>query len=260
MRDYAEIAKILSEALTKSDYSYTDLVELTKIPRSALHRYISGETENMPIDRFQSICKVLGLVPEEVLGWVEPGDVLCVEPEPECVDTPVTRIYNRLNTDGQREYIRYGNYLCTCDEYKADELTPVTYIRHYFTAAAAGYAAPIEGEDFELIPVNDKTPVNADFCIDIAGDSMEPYIHDGQRVYVTRDINSLQEFDVGVFYVDGDVYCKQWCVDYVGSLHLLSANENREDANLCISKDSTRNVVCFGKVILPKRLPRPMHK
>lgn len=143
-------------------------------------------------------------------------------------------------------------------EAKEVEPAPIEYIRHYFTAAAAGYAAPIEGEDYEMIPRDKSVPAKADFSIDITGDSMEPYIHDGQRVYVQRGTD-LMEFDVGIFYVDGDVYCKQWCIDYVGTMHLLSANPQREDANITVPRDSVRSVVCFGKVILPKKLPRPIY-
>ena len=87
---------------------------------------------------------------------------------------------------------------------------------------------------------------------------MLPYIKDGDLVYVRRDV-PLEEFDVGIFYVDGDVYCKQWCVDYSGTLRLLSANPQRQSANISIPKDSGRSCVCFGKVLLPKRLPRPTY-
>lgn len=144
------------------------------------------------------------------------------------------------------EYLR-----CTADE-------PV-YIRHYLVPAAAGYASPIEGEDYEDIPLPDGAPPGADFCITVRGDSMEPYIPDGSLAYVRRGA-SLQEFDVGVFYVDGDALVKQWCVDYAGTLHLLSANPAREDANRQIPKTSTSTVVCFGKVLLDHRLPRPIYQ
>lgn len=139
-----------------------------------------------------------------------------------------------------------------------DVPAPTEYIRHYLLPAAAGYAAPIEGEDYELIPKTAKTPRNADFCISIQGDSMEPYIQDGQIIYVQRDA-SLTDFDVGVFFVDGDVLCKQYCVDHDGSLYLLSANPAREDANRHISRGSSSTVVCFGKVLLDKKLPQPKY-
>lgn len=169
-------------------------------------------------------------------------------------------VYDALNRDGQKELCRYGRYLTTQEEFKALDAQPqIEYIRHYLTAAAAGYAAPIEGEDYEEIPRDASVPIGADFCIDIDGDSMEPYIKNGQRVYVQQN-TTLNDFDVGIFFVDGDVYCKQWCVDYVGTLHLLSANPKREDANISIPRDSGRNVVCFGKVIMGRKLPPPLYR
>jgi len=235
-------------------YSQEELGRLVHTTKQTIYKYETGKVTNIPVERFRAICGVLELDPADMLGW--PTE--CTEP---VYDSPVARIYQRLNTNGKAEYVRYGNYLCSQEEYAAKDVEPepIEYIRHYFTAAAAGYAAPIEGEDFELIPKDSKAPARADFCIDIAGDSMEPYIHDGQRVYVQRDTSDLKEFDVGIFFVDGDVYCKQWCVDYVGTLHLLSANPEREDANIRVSRDSARNALCFGKVILPKRLPQPAY-
>lgn len=142
----------------------------------------------------------------------------------------------------------------------AEEPAKPVSIRHYLVPAAAGYANPVEGEDYELTELPDKAPKSADFCIDIAGDSMEPYIADGSRVYVKRDA-SVREFDdVGVFFYDGNVFCKQFCVDFSGALYLLSANPAREDRNVRIPRESAGSVVCFGRVILPKRLPRPVYK
>lgn len=145
------------------------------------------------------------------------------------------------------------------EEYARCTAGELVYIRHYLVPAAAGYASPIEGEDYEDIPLPDGAPTGADFCITVRGDSMEPYIPDGSLAYVKRGA-SLQEFDVGIFYVDGDALIKQWCVDYGGTLHLLSANPKREDANRQIPKGSTSTVVCFGKVLLGHRLPAPIYQ
>lgn len=139
------------------------------------------------------------------------------------------------------------------------EPAKVEYIKHYLVPAAAGYAAPIEGEDYEEIPLPADAPDGADFCITIRGDSMEPYIPDGSLAYVKRGAQ-LQKFDAGIFFVDGDVFCKQWCVDRAGTLHLLSANPDREDANISIPKDAGRNCVCFGKVLLREKLPEPVYR
>ena len=174
-------------------------------------------------------------------------------------DNPINQIYKDLNDHGRAELERYGNYLRSQDVYKRTEAEPhIEYIRHYLVPAAAGYASPIEGEDYETIPLDPKAPRGADFCITIDGDSMMPYIHDGEVVYIKRGAD-MTDFDVGVFYVDGDVLCKQYCVDAYRNLHLLSANPAREDANRTIKADSMSRVMCYGKVLLPHKLPQPVY-
>lgn len=135
---------------------------------------------------------------------------------------------------------------------------PAEYIRLYRTPAAAGFASPVEGSDYTLIPRDKKTPRNADFAVRIQGSSMSPYIKDGDTVYVQRD-TSLEDFDVGIFYLDGDMYCKQICVDVYGNVYLLSANPKKENLNKTVSHDSTSTLICYGKVILPHKLPPPKY-
>lgn len=139
----------------------------------------------------------------------------------------------------------------------AAESAPPRMIRHYLVPSAAGLASPIEGEDYELIEAGPDVPPNADFCIDISGRSMEPYIMDGERVYVERDVTVREFDDAGIWYYAGDVYCKQYCIDFVGSLILLSANRQCKEMDRYIPKDEVINVVCYGRVILPFKLPKP---
>jgi phage repressor protein C with HTH and peptisase S24 domain len=136
------------------------------------------------------------------------------------------------------------------------ETTETIYIREYLTPAAAGYASPAMGEDYVLIPKDSNVPREADFAVKISGDSMEPYIADGSRVYVKRT-NELDDGDVGVFFVNGDMKCKQYCEDNFGNIYLLSLNRERSDADTVVSASSGVTVFCFGKVLLQKRPPLP---
>ena len=52
-------------------------------------------------------------------------------------------IYDGLNPGAQTELCRYGEYLLSREDCRAEEpAARIDYIRHYLTAAAAGYAAP----------------------------------------------------------------------------------------------------------------------
>lgn len=124
----------------------------------------------------------------------------------------------------------------------------------YRSPAAAGYAAPVFGEDFDYIPVEDDVPLSAEFAVRIQGDSMVPFIKDGSVVYVNRD--PLQAGDVGIFCVDGDMFCKQYYKDPAGVVYLFSLNRARADADQVLLPGGGRTLACFGRVIL-HTLPLP---
>lgn len=60
--------RILNILLSKQ-ISYGELAELTGIPKSALQRYATGQTEKIPIDRLESIAKAIGTTPAYLMGW-----------------------------------------------------------------------------------------------------------------------------------------------------------------------------------------------
>ena len=133
--------------------------------------------------------------------------------------------------------------------------TEIRQIPLYFCPAAAGYAAPVFGEDFEYIDVTGDVPRGADLAVRIQGDSMEPHIADGSVVYVNRD--PLVNGDVGIFCVDGEMLCKQFVRDRLGMVYLFSLNRKRADADVVLPPSSGRALVCMGRVLLPVRPPIP---
>jgi len=126
------------------------------------------------------------------------------------------------------------------------------HIPFYLTPPAAGVAAPIEGDEYEMLLVSDSVPAEADYAVRISGDSMEPYIKSGETVFV-KETTELRSGDTGIFCVDGAMYCKQYYVDERRDLHLLSANPRRN--NIHIGAKSGSSVRCCGKVLLDKAIP-----
>ena len=74
-------------------------------------------------------------------------------------------------------------------------------------------------------------------------------------VDVNRD--PLSNGDVGIFWVDGDMLCKQYVRDKLGMVYLFSLNRARADADVVLPRDSGRSLVCFGRVLLPVRPKTP---
>lgn len=267
----AEIGLRIREARDRRGLTMAQLAEMVGINKSSIKRYEDGSIARPRVPVLNAIAAALELNPAWLLGIS--SDPSPIEEAP-ALPMELREIVSGLNDNGVSELTDYGRYLYSKEEFRlaegeqrqfyppaAPRALPreLRYIRHYLTPAAAGYASPIEGEDFELIAVGPDVPPRADFCISVSGDSMSPYIEDGEMVYVQRDA-TLEQFDVGVFFVDGDVLCKQYCSDAFGTLYLLSANPRREDANRIIPRSSDSTVVCFGKVILPRKLPKPIYR
>lgn len=153
-----------------------------------------------------------------------------------------------LSPKGREALLSVADTLCAAQEEATPAQTEPRVIPLYHSSAAAGYAAPVFGEDFDYIPVEDDVPPGAEFAVRIQGDSMTPFIEDGEIVYVNHD--PLQPGDIGIFWLDGDMLCKQYHKDPAGVVYLFSLNRARADADVVLTPSSGRRLACFGRVIL----------
>ena len=65
----SERSERILAAIKKADLSYSELSKLTSIPKSALQRYATGETEKIPIDRIDAIARAVGVSSQYLMGW-----------------------------------------------------------------------------------------------------------------------------------------------------------------------------------------------
>lgn len=135
---------------------------------------------------------------------------------------------------------------------------PSRYIPRYTTPSAAGYSVPLDGEDFEMLLVDDTVPNDADFAVIIQGDSMLPYIKDGDTVYVKKTCE-LSIGDIGIFSVNGAMYCKQYYIDNEQNLTLVSANPSLQESNIHIASNGEDIVRCYGKVLMNQHVKLPTY-
>ena len=213
----------------------------------------------LPAERLSRVAAYFGVEVSALLSDKDPEDSVKVVYVGEN-DASSSRFY-RLNEQGQLMALDYMDFLLTryaaFPEETEDNVLDLGEIRWYLHAPAAGYSAPVLDEDYIDISRTEDMPKNADYCLNVRGDSMEPYIHDGQRVFVRRTSSMLEDGEVGVWAWQGETFVKQVAEDAFGNIHLLSANPKREDANIFVRRADIDQLTCLGKVLLPKRLPMP---
>ena len=62
------IAMYLLTDMQNKGVTYDALAAMTNIPKSSIQRNLTGDRE-LPMDRFELICRALNLDPAHVLGW-----------------------------------------------------------------------------------------------------------------------------------------------------------------------------------------------
>ena len=242
--------KRLRERRMELKMSQSELARALGVTAAAVSNYESGQNA-VREDILLKLFRVLDIDPNYLYqDSITPRGFTCSIDEKSLVGK-----YRALNTIGRQTLHSMADSLLA---YQSDleSVAPPAEVRQiplYFCPAAAGYAAPVFGEDFEYIDVTGGVPPGADLAVRIQGDSMEPYISDGSIVYVNRD--PLENGDVGIFCVDGEMLCKQYVRDKLGMVYLFSLNRARADADVVLHRSSGRSTICIGRVLLPSRPP-----
>lgn len=145
----------------------------------------------------------------------------------------------------------------TSDVLRLDNAQP-TRLPLFQMPAAAGWAAPIDECEFEMIDITSKTPKDADFAVKIQGNSMFPYVRDKEIVYVHRT-EELSMNEIGIIAVNGATYCKFLFRDAKGNVTLVSANPDYKSSNVYVSSSGSDSIRVFGKVILTEKTRFPSY-
>lgn len=230
-----------------------ELAKALGVSISAVSNYENGQNA-MREDVLLRLLRVLDIEPNYLYqdSFSGKGFTCTVEEE------RLVRIYRALRIPGRQTLRAVADALSAYQEELDAELPPEAEARQiplYRSPAAAGFASPVFGEDFDYIDVTGDTPKGAEYAVRIQGDSMEPYIEDGSIAFVNRD--PLSNGDVGIFCVDGEMLCKQYVRDGLGMVYLFSLNRARSDADVFLPRDSGRSFVCMGRVLLPSRPKAP---
>lgn len=166
----SDISKRILDILLNKEISYGELADKTGIPKSALQRYATGQTEKIPIDRLEKIAVAIGTSAAYLMGW---------EPE----DRPsIPTASNILPMPEMRKIPLLGTIACGA---------PVLADEH------------IEGQ--VDIPVH----IHADFALTCKGDSMiNARIFDGDIVYI-RQQDTVENGEIAAVLIETEATLKR---------------------------------------------------
>ena len=205
----SEISKRLLQLIEDNDISYGELSKKTNIPKSALQRYATGETEKIPITRIEVIAKALNTTAQFIMGWDE------------------NESYNN-------------------DIFSIPGINPIpkTYKRPRLGTIACG--EPILAE--ENIEAYDDIPdsIKCDFTLICKGDSMiNARINDGDIVYIKKQ-NQVDNGEIAVVLIDNEATLKRV---YIYDDKVVLQPENTKYPPFVYSKEEMNNIRILGKAV-----------
>lgn len=209
-----EIGKIISKYRKENKLSQMDIADsLSKygfsLKKSAVSAWETGISQPNT-EQFLALCKILEItdIYNIFIGGHNPDDPMA-----------------ELNDIGKAKALDYIQLLLKSGEYQKEDSGVLQHLRDiklFCLPASAGTGEFLDSEDFEVIQVGNDVPDTADFGIRINGDSMEPRYVNGQIVWV-QQISQLEDGEIGIFYLDGNAYCKK-LQDNKKGLYLISLN------------------------------------
>ena len=247
--------EVINKIKKEKGLTNAQIAKMSGVTLSTLDKITSGLNKNPKLDTLQAICKVLGCTLND---FVDEGNQ---KNAPSLSDEAVALAHkyetldsfgkNMLLTVAEKEAARVNaQQMMPADKPEVLRLKSVPLFGHSF---AAGPGEPELDNAWEPYRVPADNP--ADFAIRITGDSMEPYLHDGQIALGVR--RAPKDGEVGAFSLDGEYLCKQVCTDANGTVYLFSLNRARADMDVTIQRDSGRSLTYFGTIIMDKKPPLP---
>lgn len=205
----SEISKRLLQLIEDNDISYGELSKKTNIPKSALQRYATGETEKIPITRIEVIAKALNTTAQFITGWDE------------------NESYNN-------------------DIFSIPGINPIpkTYKRPRLGTIACG--EPILAE--ENIEAYDDIPnsIKCDFTLICKGDSMvNARINDGDIVYIKQQ-SQVDNGEIAAVLIDNEATLKRV---YIYEDKVVLQPENTKYPPFVYTKEDMNNIRILGKAV-----------
>lgn len=165
----SEISQRILKIILAKEISYGELADRTGIPKSALQRYATGETEKIPIDRLQTIARAIGTTTAYLMGWEEPKSQIPSHP-------------NIIPMPEMKKVPLIGNIAC---------------------------GAPILAEEHITEYVDIPKHIPADFALTCKGDSMiNARIFDGDIVYI-RQQSTAENGEIAAVLIDEEATLKR---------------------------------------------------
>lgn len=244
------ISNNINNLLIESNKKQIDIHNYTGIPKSTLTGYIKG-TSTPNNGNIQKIADFFGVKKSRI----DPRFASELTNEN---NSKIFSIYNQLTPPRQQKVYDFAkleleeqqgseqrNKIQSLQKYREMKKQKEEFadIEWYGCASAGNGEFIFDNKEVISLPKK-QIPLEADFCLTVNGDSMEPLIHDQDYIFVSKQ-DTLFNGNIGVVIVDGEAFIKKIFFEN-DKARLQSFNKKYKD--IIISESDDFRII--GKVVM----------
>lgn len=240
-----EMKERLAHFREEKGFNKKEVADGAKIPYTTYIKYEYGERE-IGISALQKLADFYGVTTDYLLGRPEPDnqdpiDIIAKKYRLTSAQKGIVAAYLYMDEKDRENLLNIVKRLAEGAKTPEEKLVASRLIKLHNNKASAGTGYDLETDDnWEEIRVKDDPAANdADFAVQVDGDSMEPNYHDRDIVFIKLS-TEVPLGRVGLFRKGEQGYIKR-----CGEDRLISDNPDYDD----IYPDDTEPIEVIGRVI-----------
>lgn len=243
------IAENIKKLRKNHGYTQKDLANILQVKPTAISAWESGRNKPL-MDKVTIMATLFDVSTSDIVGdtFNKNNSILSLINETSSQLNPPRqqKVYNfaKHELEEQQESER-RNKIQSLQKYREmkEQKEEFADIEWYGCASAGTGEFMFDNKEVISLPKK-QIPLEADFCLTVNGDSMEPLIHHHDYIFVSKQ-DTLFNGNIGVVIVDGEAFIKKVFFEN-DKARLQSFNKKYKD----IIVDDSNDFRIIGKVVL----------
>ena len=243
------IAENIKKLRKNHGYTQKDLANILQVKPTAISAWESGRNKPL-MDKVTIMATLFNVSTSDIVGdtFNKNNSILSLINETSSQLTPPRqqKVYDFAKHELEEQQDRgQNNKLHSLQRYRELKEQKEEFVDIDWYGCASAGTGEFIFDTKEVISLPKKQiPIEADFCLTVNGDSMEPVIYDQDYIFVSKQ-DTLFNGNVGVVIVDGEAFIKKVFFEN-DKARLQSFNKKYKD----IIVDDSNDFRIIGKVVL----------
>lgn len=224
-----------------------ELAKKVGVSNATISRWETGVIANQRRDKIELLANALDVKASYLMGLDDETQTVVPFPAADSAEQAHIKKYRALDERGKRVVDAVLD--AYADAPVVVKTKEIIMLPSSFAAGAGEPESQVAQMEKYAVPLDSS----ADFAIRISGDSMEPWLMDGD-VALCRAVPP-QQGQVAAVFLDGAFLCKQMVRDNFGNFYLFSLNRKRCALDTAVMASGDRAFRVYGTVMIDRKLP-----